>query len=73
MLENRGFMSCQETSTRTVVGSVWLQVKHIIVVFPSYLALLTLEYGGRKEKSLGCPLPLCGGGGAFLQRSRESY
>ena len=25
--------------------------KHIIVVFPSYLALLTLEYGDRMEKS----------------------
>ena len=44
-LENCGFMSHKETSMRLAV------VSNYIIVFPSYLALLTLRYGDRMEKS----------------------
>ena len=45
MLENRGFMSCQGTPARIIIGSVLLQVNTLLLFFPSYLPLLTLEYG----------------------------
>ena len=31
MLENRGFMSCQETPTRIIVGPVLLQVNTLLL------------------------------------------
>ena len=51
MLENCRFMSCQETSSGNNCRVCVVASKHIIVVFPSYLALLMLEYGDRMEKS----------------------
>ena len=47
MKENCGFMG----PYGSYYGACAVASKHIIVIFPSYSALLMLNYGGRMEKS----------------------
>ena len=49
MLENCRFMSCRDLYENN--GGVYAVASNYIIVFPSYLALLTLRYGNRMEKS----------------------
>ena len=71
MLENRGFMSCQETPTRIIIGSVLLQV-NILLLFS--LVIWPFDVGiWQQDGEEPGHLPQGGGGGALLQRIRESY